>query len=152
MVTISYKLSRDQRRDKPPTNINGLDEARLRYYLLPGDVFFRADGKDFSAQWGWVPIIDFAASLRHIDDKLRTHHKAFETFEFTESDATLSFARDGDFVVIAASYSPDVARVPKNELTAAVRDLCLALVDDLKVHFPDLYQNKHVRQILRIPR
>lgn len=63
-----------------------------------GDVIFIVYEVDLSARWGWVPVLDFALGLDAIVDALAPEGAGDEVFEFTESDATIVFRRDGDKV------------------------------------------------------
>jgi len=103
MINIDYALSSTQLKIR---DLAEMDIASLRYRALIGDIVLNVNGQDFSARWGWVPILDFDLSLLQIQKELKESPDAMCLFEFTESEATLSFARDGDQVVIGASYSP----------------------------------------------
>jgi hypothetical protein len=37
--------------------------------------FYKANGVDFSAKWGWVPLLDFAAALMTITEELESGQK-----------------------------------------------------------------------------
>jgi hypothetical protein len=150
MITIDYILSPAQSTQQPIADLAILDQTTLRYHTLPGDIVFDANGQDFSARWGWVPVLDFDLSLQEINNELRDRDDAITTFEFTESDAVLNFARDGEHILISASYSPSVARVPLVEFTSAVQAFHHRLVRDIRTNFPRLLQNKQAREVLRI--
>lgn len=42
------------------------NEALLRYDSFLGDIRFVVGDSDLSMNWGWVPVFDFALSLRFI--------------------------------------------------------------------------------------
>lgn len=138
---IDFALSSEQTKTR---ELAKMDMASLRYYALPGDIILRADGRDLSARWGWVPVLDFDLSLQQILNELKDSSGAMSLFEFTESDATLSFARDGDDVVIAASYCREMVRVTLIEFSEAVRAFHNKLLEDIRSKFPQLLDNKNL--------
>ncbi len=100
---LDYRLS--EKWDKDSTDLSTVTETDLRYYVAPGDIILRAEQTDLSANWGWIPLIDFALALREIAEALAIADGS-ETFEFTESEATLEFKRQGQKVAISGSYAP----------------------------------------------
>jgi hypothetical protein len=137
MVTLDYKLSTDW--NPHELDLRTADELTLRYDAFPGDVVFRIDDADFSAQWGWVPVLDFALALGTICDRLDGHDR--EAFEFTESGATIDFRRDSGLIEITTSYVMAVARTPLFELTNAVDEFLELLTGALETQHPELAEN-----------
>jgi hypothetical protein len=139
MINLSYTLS-------PTWNVGDIDwanadETTLRYRAFLGDQMFFVNEADFSARWGWIPILDFAASFVRITEGL-TANNAEARFDFTESDAQLQFHHQGDSVLITSNYSKAQATVAGKELNLAVA--CYAgsvLKDALNVH-PELKDNR----------
>ena len=138
MVTLDYKLSADW--NPYELDLRSADEMTLRYDAFPGDIVFRIDDADFSAQWGWVPILDFALALRTIVERLDGHDR--ELFEFTESGATIGFRRDGGTIEISTSYASAIARAPLFELSNAVDTFIDELADALETQHPELADNE----------
>jgi hypothetical protein len=66
-IIFDYKLSSEWNRRTQTVDLRGADEMTLRYDCFLGDVVFSVDEADFSARWDWVPVFDFALSLRAID-------------------------------------------------------------------------------------
>jgi hypothetical protein len=64
-----------------------------------------------------------------------------ETFEFTESEAILSFERQGQEVVISGSYAPGEIIVPFPVFREQARDLALRLDAELLAKHPELGSN-----------
>jgi hypothetical protein len=120
----------------------------LRYRLALGDLIFHAGEHDFSALWGWIPLIDLAASFATILEKLERTTGA-ETFEFTESDAWIRFERQGQEVTITTSYRPGAAKIPLSELKAKVREFQEKLKTELTAKYPEAKSNQHFRRLLR---
>lgn len=144
MVTLDYKLSTDW--NPHELDLRCADEMTLRYDAFPGDVVFRVDDADFSAQWGWVPILDFALALRTIAERLEGHDR--ELFEFTESGATIDFRRDGGPIEISTNYAGAVARTPLFELSNAVDAFIEDLADALETRHPELATNEYFTNLV----
>ena len=121
-------------------DLSTVAEADLRYYVAPGDIILRADQTDLSAIWGWIPLIDFALALREIAEALAVA-EGNETFEFTESEATLNFECQGQEVVISGSYAPGEVIVPFTVFREQVRDLVRRLDAELLAKHPELGRN-----------
>src|SRR6202007_3088952 len=97
-----------------------LTEQDLRYRVALGSLVFHLGDKDFSADWGWIALVDLAASFAEIIRKLEGGSPS-ETFEFTESDAWVRFQRKGDKVLVSTSYGEGVAEIALHSASAAVK-------------------------------
>ena len=135
---LDYRLSEEW--DEDAMDLSTVAEADLRYYVAPGDIILRADQADLSAIWGWIPLIDFALALREIAEALAAA-EGNETFEFTESEATLNFERQGQEVVISGSYAPGEVVIPFTVFREQVRDLSRRLDAELLAKHPELGRN-----------
>ncbi len=135
---LSYRLS--EKWDEDSTDLSTVAETDLRYYVAPGDIILRADQTDLSANWGWIPLIDFALALREISEAL-AGAEGNETFEFTESEATLEFKRLGQEIEISASYAPGEVIVPLPVFTKQVRKFAQQLDAELLAKRPELGRN-----------
>src|SRR5258708_6528053 len=138
MITIDYRLSPSWKARAPEPELASADETALRYYLLFGDIIFEVDGHDFSAKWDWIPIVDFAASLRLTVNELAENDTADSIFDFTESDATLRFKRDKEVVTVSADYAPGEARVSFEEFKSAVGNFVRRVGRELCDQYPSL--------------
>jgi hypothetical protein len=143
---LDYRLSEEW--DEDTMDLSTVAEADLRYYVAPGDIILRADQTDLSAIWGWIPLIDFALALREIAEALAVA-EGNETFEFTESEATLNFERQGLEVVISGSYAPGEVIVPLPVFREQVRNLARRLDAELLAKHPELGSNP-VYQALKL--
>jgi hypothetical protein len=85
--------------------------------------------------------------LRHIAKKLQ-HSGRTETFEFTESESWLRFSRQGDQVIVTASYSPGEAQVEYSRFVDAVRKLSKQLRDELLRRNSALSENTAFQRLL----
>src|SRR5258707_794505 len=123
------------------------DEEDFRYRVALGDLILEIGSKNFSTHWGWVPLIDLAASLRHIAKKLQ-HSGRTETFEFTESESWLRFSRQGDQVIVTASYTPGEARIEYSRFVQAIEELSKQLRAELLQRNSALSENPAFQRLL----
>ncbi|HUS63722.1 MAG TPA: hypothetical protein VMZ28_04225 [Kofleriaceae bacterium] len=144
MFTLDYRLDAYGAAIADKSNLATVDPATLRYHLFPGDVVVRGEGADFSAPWGWVPVLDFALCLSGIGQQVERDGEA--RFEFTESTAVLEFTRDETHVAISASYAPGVLRIERSEFADAVARFERRVVDELCARYPRLAQNAELQR------
>jgi hypothetical protein len=135
---LDYRLSEDW--DENSSDLAAADETELRYYAATGDIIVRNDQADLSARWGWIPLIDFALALRKIAATL-TIEQGRETFEFTESDATLQFDRHGHGMTITGSYAAGEISVSFTVFVDQVKDFARRLDAELVAKRPELKLN-----------
>jgi hypothetical protein len=148
MITLDYLLDTRWASRNASVDLAGADEMTLRYDVLLGDVIFIVNEADFSAKWGWVPIVDFAACLRYIVHELDERRSAEQIFEYTESDATICFKREGSEVIISANYATGEARVPLNELKTSVDSFVERVNRELCERYPALTRNEALHRLL----
>jgi hypothetical protein len=137
-MDLDYRLSEDW--DENSIDLASAEETDLRYYAAPGDIILRKDKTDLSARWGWIPLIDFALALREIAEALSIA-EGTETFEFTESEATLQFERGGEEATISSSYAPGEIIIPFTEFREQVKDFARRLDLELLAKRPELRRN-----------
>ncbi|NJL27738.1 MAG: hypothetical protein HC897_07500 [Thermoanaerobaculia bacterium] len=136
MVSLGYRLSPAWRNQMREVNLRDVSANALHYDLFLGDVTFQSKGADFSACWGWVPVLDFASAMLRIVVALE--HSGRQQLEFTESEAVLNFERSEDQVRISASYTSATAIVPYQDLRVAVATFAQKAVTELGAEFPEL--------------
>ena len=142
-MRLDYRLSEEW----DETDLSAAEETDLRYSAASGDIVLRADQTDLSANWGWIPLIDFALALREIAESLAAA-EVCETFEFTESDATLEFERQGQDVAISGSYAPgEVIVVPLPVFREQVSEFARRLDAELLAKHPELGHNPAYREL-----
>jgi hypothetical protein len=132
---FDYRLSEDW--DENSVDLAAAEETDLRYYAATGDIILREDQTNLSARWGWIPLIDFALAMREIAEALAITEGS-ETFEFTESEATLLFDRRGQEMTISGSYAPGKITIPLTEFMEKARDLGQRLDAELRAKHPEL--------------
>ena len=147
-MRIDYRLSEDW--DEDLADLATAEETDLRYYVAPGDVVLSTDKTDLSANWGWIPLVDFALALREIADAL-SEAEGSETFEFTESDATLQFDRTGDKVAITSSYAPGEIVVPLSAFKDQANEFARRLDKELLRKHPELEMNPDYQRLKLSP-
>jgi len=141
-MRLGYRLSEEW----DETDLSTVEETDLRYSAASGDIVLQTDRTDLSANWGWIPLIDFALALREIAETLASA-EASETFEFTESDATLEFERQGQDVAISGSYAPgELIVVPLPVFREQVREFARRLDAELLAKHPELGKNPAYRE------
>ena len=143
-MLIDFRLSEDW--DEDFADLATVEETDLRYYVAPGDVMLRRGQADLSANWGWIPLIDFALALLEIADALSAAEGS-ETFEFTESEATLQFDRVGEEVTITSSFAPGEIRTPLPEFRNQVDDFARRLDKALLQRHPELELNPEYQRL-----
>lgn len=137
MLNLSYRLVKHLDEFRDPDELAKVTEVDFRFRVALGDLILAAPPNDFSARWGWVALIDFVVSVREI----LNHLKRSETrlpFEFTESEATLTFERRGADVIITASYAPGQIQVPLASFKERLRWFESSLRADLVRNHPSL--------------
>jgi len=139
---LDYRLNEDRE-----TDWSSVTEEDLRYRVALGNLVFHVGDKDFSAGWGWIPLVDLAASFAEIVRKLEGG-SASETFEFTESDAWVRFERKGEKVLVSTSYGDGVGEIALQSASQAVKSFCERLRSDLVSKHPQAAHNAVVGRLL----
>ena len=139
---LDYRLNEDSE-----TDWSSVTEEDLRYRVALGNLLFHVGDKDFSADWGWIPLIDLAASFAEIIRKLESGSPS-ETFEFTESDAWIRLERMGEKVLVSTSYSEGAAEIALHSAAAAVKSFRERLRSELDRRHPQAAHNPAVRKLL----
>ena len=138
MITLDYRIH-----SSPPTgtDLRHVGQSELHYDEFLGDIVFRVNGADMSAQWGWIPIVDFAACLHRIGEELQARH--CESFEFTESEHRIDFKLTDDMLEIGATYAVSSACVGLNEFRQKTGEFLRRVLDDLSRANPTLNGNEY---------
>jgi hypothetical protein len=139
---LDYRLNEDRE-----TDWSSVTEEDLRYRVALGNLVFHVGDKDFSADWGWIPLVDLAASFAEIVRKLEAG-SASETFEFTESDAWVRFEKKGGKVLVSTSYGQGVGEIALHSASQAVKSFRERLRSDLVSKHPQAEHNAAVRKLL----
>jgi hypothetical protein len=137
MLNLSYRLVKHLEVFGEPDDLAKATEVDFRFRVALGDLILAMPPNDFSARWGWVALIDFVVSVREILNHLKRGGTRSQ-FEFTESEATLTFARRGAGLVITASYAPGQIQIPLASFEERLRWFEGGLRADLVKNHPAL--------------
>lgn len=146
-IVLDYALDPSWRRHWEGLDLRSADETALHYKCFLGDVVFIVDDADFSARWGWVPVLDFALSLRAIATALGASD--YETFEFTESDDVIEFTRRDGGIRLEASYVKASAEVSYAELSLEAERFLARLLAEFGQTHPELRENAFIQTLSR---
>jgi len=136
----------------PAWNRAGVDlasasETDLRYRSLLGDVEFRIGDSDFSTQWGWIPLLDFALGLT--DVLMRLPDSRLESFEFTESGAELRFELRGGEVEVRSNFAAAIGHAPLEVLRRAAQGLAEQVLSAARMEAPGVDANPDFERLVR---
>lgn len=148
-IILDYEISEKWDREATGLDLRAADELALRYECFLGDVVFEVGDADFSARWGWIPVLDFAMSLRAVAGNLIDQAGRTDTFEFTESDAEIRFRREGPIVEIETSYVPVRAQVSPSDLSVQTERFLSRVIRDLNGRYPALAENAVIADLTR---
>jgi hypothetical protein len=120
-------------RASDPSSVSELD---LRYDYFCGDIEMRVGAVDFSARWGWVPILDFLASLTFALAAVRQNERAI--IDFTENEDEILLVNDGDGLHISASHVTANAVCDFNDFEEAANLFARHAFDEISNLDPEL--------------
>jgi hypothetical protein len=140
MIIVDYQLSDEWKTQWVKLDLERASETDLRYSVFLGDFILIINSVDFSARWGWIPLLDLAIGLKDALKLLDARNES--EFEFTESNAKLVFVRSGDSVLVEPSYSSARIEIQMSELQRALSSFVARLVEDLEREFPRLSLNQ----------
>jgi hypothetical protein len=142
MFALDYRLDPIAATKAKEVDLASADSAALRYYLFPGDIVLRGKEADFSTQWGWVQVLDFALSLKAIEETLEREGAA--RLEFTESSAALDFRLENNNVCVSSSYAPGLLRIRSSEFREQVQQFVHGVIRDLCKQHPRMARNPEI--------
>lgn len=126
-----------------------VDEMTLRYELFLGSVWLEIDDKKISMDWKWIPLLDFALCLHTICGSLNKQAKGEEVFEFTESEATILFRREGDKCEVSASFTNSCLTMRYVAFQDAVQLFCRNIIADILSKNENLKANRVIKKIMK---
>jgi hypothetical protein len=139
-IEIGYRLSLPWSAGNSTLDLAAADEVQLRYYAFPGDQILRIGGADFSALWGWIPLLDFASVL--VDAVAQVASGKDEEILFTENEARIVLRAEGEAVAVSCSYADVSARIGRAELARTATAYAARLLVELSAQFPELRSNR----------
>lgn len=146
MIEFGYLIDRDT--SLATIGWAQVSAALLRYDCFLGDVYFRINDIDLSMRWGWIPVLDFAISMKHVVQELRRDKSA--SFDFTDSDLRINFVEQGGRIRISAEYSEEIAEVMQRDFEEAVKRLAEAVSKDIEKRHPELLRNEYYLDAIHV--
>lgn len=147
MLLLDFQFSDEWNARATGIELNEMPEIDLRYSVALGNLILVVNGIDCSANWGWIPMIDFAVSVHDICRELADKAVASEVFEFTESDATITFERNYEILRIITSYAICSEDVSFTEFCTAVSTFRTKVFQKAVNRFPLLEENAAFRAL-----
>lgn len=147
MINIDYRIHPNSLKKAKSSNLKTADSMTLHYDHFLGDILLRVGGYDLNADWGWVPVLDFAVCMKEITSSLEDGNP--QIFEFTESDAYIKMEREGNTVLLSTNYGPDPSRIriDYDHFSDAVERFCKNLIIYLTNELPELNTNSYIQTI-----
>lgn len=143
MIRIAYSV-----RDYPQEDLAKVQAEDIHYRLFTGDVRLRIGNADFSASWGWIPVVDFGVCLTTALEALVSAGVKERLVEFTESDEALRLHRFREAVEVSATYTDDRIVVPLSQLHAESRQSLANLLSHLTTKYPSLENNSYFSSLI----
>ncbi len=144
MFEIKYNFSGSNSSDA----VNA-DTAAFRYNLFLGSLILKEDNHSIIFDWDWIPLLDFALSLLAICNNLTSKVIGEEEFEFTESDATIIFSRNGDRIKMMSSFSNESLEMNFGEFQKGVKSFYKEIIFDILGKRQELKSNSVFIEYLR---
>ncbi|MBI2788610.1 MAG: hypothetical protein HYX59_08015 [Elusimicrobia bacterium] len=146
-LELTFRLATSDKERSTSIDLSTIGETPLRYDLFLGDITFKVGNCDFSTNWGWVPIIDFMACMKSVIVGLLNDQRLAH-FEFTESDAKITFRNSGSMIRIASTYADGSCEVPLEEFIRTVNSESHRLRNELLAKHPGLLANPAFNELL----
>ncbi|MEO0508981.1 MAG: hypothetical protein AAF065_03855 [Verrucomicrobiota bacterium] len=144
---LDYLLSEEWNSKVKGLDLSTADESALRYDAFMGDIIFQIGDADFSLDWGWIPILDFAACLVNISDEI-LRGSEYEAFDFTESDAEIIFKCAEGNVIVSATYTDVKASINISDLAELTHTFFRKVKEELTLNYPEIGKNPAFRKIV----
>jgi hypothetical protein len=136
MFTISYTLHKETVIEDGQVN-----EEMLRYNFFQGSVILQNDTSKMVFDWNWIPLLDFSFCLLDISNSLAKKEKAEEEFEFTESNDTIRFRREGELINVTTSYFDEALSINFKDFQKEVARFYKDIIFDILIKNPALKEN-----------
>ncbi len=146
MFELSYKLSEVSKKDEASVNYD-LSTATATDFaysdIFMGDIILKSQSANLSAEWDWVPILDFGQKLSNAYGALSGNKYAL--IEFTENSHQILFERDVNNILLKSTYSPGVIVVDYFEFGDGVIDFIENSFKELKDLHPVTKHNQALK-------
>jgi hypothetical protein len=141
MFKIEYQFTDNQ------SGIKNIDDLALRYELFLGSLTFEKGDKKIAMNWKWIPLVDFVICMQYVCSQLNDLETGDNVFEFTESDATITFHKEGNQLKINPSFSDVSLTMNFTEFHAAVMIFSKNVIVDIFATNKELQDNKEFKEI-----
>jgi len=105
-VTFAYRLS-DRYTEPAFDDPSQITEGILRNSLFCADIEIIVGDSDLSADWGWIPVLDFPAVLMYLLREIAESGRS--ELDFTENAETIRLSLDGARLTVGSSYTDAIA-------------------------------------------
>jgi hypothetical protein len=126
-------------------DLGAVNEMDLRYEYFWSQIEFIVDGTDIGYQWGSVPLLDFAASLKVALGSIARRERA--EIDFTENSTRVSILRNGDLVGFGGAGLRIPLACQMSELSNAGRAFFEKITLTLSVRYPGIRQNEFFKKL-----
>lgn len=127
-----------------------IEPIELHYDHFLGDIIIKINSIEIGADWGWVPVLDFAICMNSIVKSLDLNHS--QAFEFTESEAMINLVRiSQDELVITPNfgiYENQKIEVNYHEFVESLRRLFDDMIKYLLREIPGLRKNPQFKSFI----
>lgn len=127
MFRIEYKIITEQLQE-----IEHISDEEIRYSFLLSNVSLLSSNAEIEMEWEWIPLLDFAYSLKGIVSNLKANDATKEYFEFTENAESLEFSRKREQVKISASFSLMIIETTLEDFEKAVYDFHFSISEHIR--------------------
>jgi hypothetical protein len=100
-----------------------------------GAVILQSTGADFTTEWDWISLLEFAAAVTDIVEELAGSGDGQSIFQFPDSDARLFFEAHGNELRITCSYAPGQISVAWSSFLSALQAFAARLRRELLGRF-----------------
>lgn len=138
--TIQYRFSTtDNTADQ--VDLTEADEMSFSYDLFLGSLTMECNGRKITIVWDWIPLLDFAQSLRSIALELSQEGDGTGEYIFAESDENLYFELREQNVEVSTSYSDETMSIPFSDFREGAMAFYKKIVLELLDKYPELQDN-----------
>ncbi len=81
--------------------------------------------------WGWIPLLDFAISIKTISEAFRKPLNIREEFEFTESDSKIIFNKHEDKIQISTTFSSETLETDFQSFVYGVKMFYKSIINEI---------------------
>ena len=136
MLTLDFSFSDEWNSRVDQSHCHEIREEDIRYSVALGDIYLEVNGVTCNANWGWVPVLDFAIVLRDICDSLCNGDNVSGQYDFTENSECIMFHRVGENIKISTSYVECCEWVPFDEFRQKSIDFFCKAFQNAAIRFP----------------